>query len=111
MKNPKLDANLVAKWLNNLSDHDFIEFFYEYVATRNVSRAEARTLDSHLVLTAAKRFKTETDWSLEVLCPAPGQKWVADASVCQFSTHCGHTTASVSKQAICPLCGDEVRGS
>jgi hypothetical protein len=111
MKNPQLEPEYVARWLNNLSDHAFIEFFYEQLSARHISRAEERYIDSHLVLAAAKRLKDEPDWKLEVLCATPNQKWVDDASVCQFGSHCGHTTASVSKQAICPLCGEDVRGS
>jgi hypothetical protein len=111
MKNKKFEPKHVAKWLNNLSDHAFIEFFYEQISTRHISRAEERYIDSHLVLAAAKRVKGEQDWKLEVLCPTPNQKWTDDASISQFGSHCGHTTASVSKQSICPLCGEEVSGS
>jgi rubrerythrin len=111
MKNPKLEPLQVAKWMAKLSDHAFIEFFYEQLSARNISRAEERYIDSHLVLAAAKRMKDEQEWKLEVLCPTPNQKWVDDASVCQFGSHCGFTTASISKQSICPLCGEEVSGS
>jgi hypothetical protein len=111
MKNQKFEPKQVAKWLNSLSDHAVIEFFYEQISARHISRAEERYIESHLVLAAAKRVKGEPNWKLEILCPTPRQKWVDDASVCQFGSHCGHTTASVSKQSICPLCGEEVSGS
>jgi hypothetical protein len=88
MKNQKFEPKQVAKWLNNLSDHAFIEFFYEQLSARHISRAEERFIDSHLVLAAAKRVNDEQDWKLAVLCPTPNQKWIDDASICQFGSHC-----------------------
>jgi hypothetical protein len=65
MKNQKFEPKQVAKWLNNLSNHAFIEFFYEQLSTRHISCAEERYIDSHLVLAAAKRVKGEQDWKTD----------------------------------------------
>jgi hypothetical protein len=111
MKNPKLEPDHVARWLNNLPDHAFTEFFYKHLSSRHVFRAEERYIDSHLVLAVAKGVTDEQEWKLQVLCPTPNQDWVDDASICQFGNHCGHITASVSKKSKCPLCGDTVSGS
>jgi hypothetical protein len=115
MKNPKLDPANVARWLQNLSDHQFIAFFAKHLSERHIYRAERRHQDSHLVLANAKRDRedngTTGPWQLQVLCAAPQQNWGDDAPVCQFGTHCGHETASVSKNSQCPICGGEASGS
>lgn len=115
MKNPKLDSPQVARWLQNLSDHEFITLFYEQLSDRHIYREERRHQDSHLVLANATRNReddgTTEPWQLQVLCPTPGQKWGDDAPVCQFGNCCGHATASVAKLSQCPICGEEVSGT
>jgi hypothetical protein len=115
MKNPKLEPAAVARWLHNLSDHQYIAFFYEHLCERHIYREERRHQESHLVLANATRNReddgTVEPWRLQVLCPAPGQNWTADAPVCQFGTCCGHPTASVAKASQCPICGNEVSGT
>jgi hypothetical protein len=111
MKNPKLDPANVARWLQNLSNNAFVEFFNEHLTERHIYRAEARSLDSHLVLANAVRPKGEKEWRLQLLCAAPDQNWGDDVPVCQFGSHCGHETASVSKTSKCPICGGDASGS
>jgi hypothetical protein len=120
MKTPKLEPANVARWLQNLSDHQFIEFFAEHLSERHIYRAERRHQDSHVVLANATRARgdigtedngTTGPWQLQVLCAVPQQNWGKDAPVCQFGTHCGHQTASVSKNSQCPICGGEASGS
>jgi hypothetical protein len=114
MKNPKLDAVNVARWIQNLSDQQFVAFFYKHLADRHLYRAEQRYLESHLVLANAKRVReddgTIAPWRLELICSTHAQ-WQADSPVCQFGQHCGHDTASVAKQSQCPICLGEVFGS
>jgi rubrerythrin len=115
MKKPKLEALDVARWLQDLTDQQFIAFFYEHLSDRHLYREERRYLESHLVLANAKRARqddgTAEEWRVEVLCSTPAQKWAASAPVCQFGTHCGYATASVGKQSQCPICGAAARGS
>jgi hypothetical protein len=111
MKNPKLEQDHVALWLNNLPDHVFTEFFHKHLSSRHVFRAEERCIDSHLVLGVARRVRDVQEWKLQILCPTPNQDSVDDAPVCQFRTHCGNVTASASKKSKRPLCGDTVSGS
>jgi hypothetical protein len=112
MKKLKLDPLNVAHWLQDLTDQQFITFFNEHLSERHIYRSERRYLNSHLVLANAVRgIDDDKGWRLQVLCPTPGQDWVADAPVCQFGTHCGFETASVSKVSQCPICGDEATGS
>jgi hypothetical protein len=115
MKSPKLEPAAVARWLQNLTDQQFIAFFHEHLTERHIYREERRYLESHLVLANAKRARDDDEtvgpWQLQVLCPTPGQNWSADAPVCQFGTCCGHPTASVAKASHCPICGKEVSGT
>lgn len=59
MKNPKLDKAIVAKWLNKLSDYDFISFFYAELSERNVYYEERRHSEAHLVLSIARRDRED----------------------------------------------------
>lgn len=117
MKTPKLEKSEVAKWLNALSDHDFISFFYTELHDRHVYRAERRYVDAHLVLSVARRDREDDgtcgQWRTELLSPTPGQVWVKDASICQFGscTGCGRETASWSPSSQCPVCGALARGT
>jgi hypothetical protein len=115
MKNPKLDKAIVARWMQNLSNQQFVEFFYAQLADRSIYPAERRYLESHLVLANAKRVR-EADgsteaWRLELLCPTPNEHWTVDAPICQFGQHCTYDTVSVGKQSQCPICGEAVSGS
>jgi rubrerythrin len=115
MKTPKLDPQSVGKWLSKLSDVEFVDFFYAHIRDRNVYRAEGRHRQSHLVLGIASRdVEGNGDaepWKLQLLAPA-NEAWAKDSPVCQFGACdvCGHNTASVSKDANCPVCLNAVRG-
>jgi hypothetical protein len=115
MKNPKLDPFHVARWLQNLSDQEFVAFFYQHLSERHIYREERRHQDSHLVLANATRNReddgTVDPWRLQLLCHTPGQNWGAGAPVCQFGSHCGHHTASVARHSQCPVCRGEVSGT
>jgi hypothetical protein len=115
MKNPKLEPLAVARWLQNLTDQQFIAFFYEHLTERHIYRAERRYQDSHLVLANADRNReddgTVEAWRLQVLCSTPGQTWSDDAPVCQFGSHCDYQTASVARISQCPICANEVSGT
>ena len=100
----------IIQYLNGLSDKQFIELFYEACRSRNIYRLEP-DLQAHLVLANALRDYDNPEWELELLCPTPGQEWVDDAPIGQFGTHCGHKTASWSKNSVCPICGKEVYGT
>ena len=115
MKKPSFEAAQVARWLQDLSDQEFIALFYEHLSERHIYRAERRYQDSHLVLANATRDReddgTTGAWRLQTLCPTPGRNWGADAPVCQFGHCCGHPTASVAKMSECPICGEAVSGT
>ena len=114
MKNPKLDPELVAKWLNHLSDHDFIAFFYANLAERHVYREERRHTDAHLVLCVARRDREDdgrvSAWQNQILCPTPETTWASDAPVCQFGrcATCDQAIASWSTRPNCGICGEQV---
>jgi hypothetical protein len=50
MKRPKLDSTQVSRWLQDLTDTEFIAFFYDHRSARNIYRAEGRYREAHLVL-------------------------------------------------------------
>jgi hypothetical protein len=109
-----MDKVKVAAWLSSLTDKQFVEFFYESLASRHLSHAERGHVDSHLVLANVSRILddgvTWGEWSLELLCPAD-EAWADDAPVCQFGEHCGLGTVSWAKRSVCPVCGGNVYGS
>lgn len=115
MKTPKLDEETVGKWLSTLSDVEFIDFFYAHMGERNIYRAEGRYREAHLVLGVSSRDRHDNGeaeaWRLQMLAPAL-EEWSADAPVCQFGTcsTCGSATASVARDATCPVCHAAVRG-
>jgi hypothetical protein len=115
MKNPKLDTADVARWMQNLTDQEFVTFFYSQVSERHVYKAERRYIDSHLVLANSKRTCEEGQyvgpWQLEFICPAPQERWHPDAPLCQFGECCGHKMVSVGKTSVCPICSELVYGS
>jgi hypothetical protein len=115
MKNPELAAADVARWMQNLTDQEFVTFFYSQLSERHIYRAERRYIDSHLVLANKKRSCEEGQyvgpWTLQLICPAPQERWQPDAPLCQFGSCCGHETVSVGKTAVCPMCGEFVRGT
>src|SRR4051794_36541935 len=89
----------------------FGEVFYEAVQGRDIYSAERNVFDAHLVLANAVRDRgkgADGRWSLELICLAPKQEWVDDAPICQAGEHCGMSTASWAKEAMCPVCGREV---
>lgn len=115
MKTPKLDPEAVAKWLSKLSDVELIDFFYAHLQDRNVYRAEGRHRQSHLVLGVSSRDVEDNGdaepWTLHLLALA-NEAWASDSPICQFGACavCGHATASVSRDAQCPVCLIPVRG-
>ncbi len=117
MKRPKFEAAEVARWIQDLTDQEFVTFFYSHLGARHIYRAERRYIDSSLVLANSKRTCEEGQypgpWELELIAPAPQETWHKDAPLCQFGTcaHCGHKTVSISKVAACPLCQEFVYGS
>lgn len=110
-----MDRDQAAAWLNSLTDNQFVEFFYKYLASRHLSEMERSYIDSHLVLANATRSldddgETWGEWSLELVCPTQ-HPMVDDTSICEFGQHCGMGTMSASKHSICPICGGEVYGT
>jgi rubrerythrin len=115
MKTPKFDSESVGKWLSKLTDVELVDFFYAHMRDRNIYRAEGRHRQSHLVLAVSSRDVEDNGeaepWRLQLLAPA-NETWAADSPICQFGACavCGHATASVSKDAQCPVCLNPVRG-
>jgi hypothetical protein len=115
MKNPKLAAADVARWMQNLSDQEFVTFFYTQLSERHIYKSERRYIDSHLVLANSKRTCEEGQyvgpWELEFICASPQDRSLRDVSLSQFGECCGHRMVSVSKTSVCPLCAKLVYGS
>jgi hypothetical protein len=115
MKSPKLEAAEVARWIQNLTDQEFVTFFYTQLSERHIYRAERRHIDSHLVLANSRRTCMEGEyvgpWELEIITAAPQERWHKDAPLCQFGTCCGNRTVSISKTSVCPVCQELVHGS
>ena len=115
MKRPKFEAADVGRWIQDLTDQEFVTFFYTQLADRHIYRTERQYIDSQLVLANKKRTCEEGQyvgsWELQIICPAPQERWHEDAPLCQFGTCCGHQTISISKTSVCPLCSEFVRGS
>jgi hypothetical protein len=105
----------VATWLQSLTDMEFIKFFYEHLAFRNLYPEEAEYSYNHLVLANASRLLGDDGqwkpWELVLLCPTSRDDGIADGSICQFGEHCGHPTASWAKDSVCPICGGYVYGT
>ena len=106
----------VSDWLKSMSDKQFIDFFYKHLSQRHLFPGEEAYLECHLVLVAATREFDNGQWGsrelqLQLLCPAPTEKWVDDAPICQFGEHCEHGTASWAKHSECPVCGGDVYGT
>ena len=99
--------------LRALTDKQFVEVFYEAVQGRHIYPAERNVFDAHLVLANTVRDVDGTDrgWTVELVCPTPGQDWVDDAPICQAGEHCGMATTSWAKSSQCPVCGGAVYGS
>jgi len=100
--------------LRALTDKQFVEVFYEAVQGRHIYSAERNVFDAHLVLANAMRDREEgTDgrWTVELNCPTPDQEGADDAPICQAGEHCGMSTTSWAKQAMCPVFGREVYGT
>jgi hypothetical protein len=115
MKNPKLAAADVARWMQNLTDQEFVTFFYSQLSERHIYRAERRYIDSHLVLANSKRTCEEGQyvgpWQLEFICASPQDRSLSDASLSQVGECCGQQMVSVGKTSVCPICSALVYGS
>ncbi len=104
----------VSEWLKAMTDKQFAEFFYKSLSKRHLYAGEEHYLECHLVLAAVTRDLENNQWSpwkLVIICPVPNQKWVDDAPICQFGTHCGNITVSWAKHSECPVCGEKVFGT
>ena len=109
-----MDKAQVTEWLSSLTDKQFVEFFYESLASRHLYAPERTWTSSHLVLANATRHLDEQgvwgDWNVELICSA-GRLWADDVPICQQGRHCGLDTASWAKHSICPICGGDVYGT
>ncbi len=113
MNKPKLEAAEVAAWIQDLSDQDFVTFFYQHLARRHIYPAERKTIDSSLVLANSKRSCTEGayvgPWQLELIAPGPQERWHHNAPMRYAGMcGCGHNWVSISQTAACPLCNEFV---
>ena len=101
--------------LRTMSHRDFIDLFYLAAENRNIYEGEEAHLEGRLVLTNARRERTDegewAPWELELLCSTPDESWLSDSPICQFGQHCGFPTASWAKRSTCPICHGEVFGT
>lgn len=101
----------LADTLRRLTDKQFVEVFYDAVQGRH---SYDNVFDTRWVLANAVRERTEDSvgsWTVELVCPTPGQQWPDDAIICQAGEHCGLSTISWGKTSQCPVCGGQVYGS
>ncbi len=113
MNERTLEATEVAQWIQNLSDQDFITFFYTHMVARHIYPDERRTIDSSLVLANSKRSCTEGEyvgpWQLELIAPGPQERWHSNAPLRYAGVcGCGHNWVSISQTAACPACNEYV---
>ena len=104
----------LTRALRTLTDKQFVEVFYETVQGRHIYPADRDVVDAHLILVNAVRDRSEgadSRWTVELVCPTPGQEWPDDAPICQAGEHCGLSTASWAKTSQCPVCGGLVYGT
>jgi hypothetical protein len=103
----------IIESLRGLTHKQFVELFYEAVQGRFIYSGEEMLWDSHLVLANAMRDRTEpgSAWTIQTLCPTPGQTWADDALICQQGECCGVETMSWAKQSRCPVCGETAYGT
>lgn len=98
--------------IRKLTDKQFVEFFYDAVKDRNIYAGEEGLWESRMVLANAVRERENGDgWTVELVCPTPGDAWPDDSLLCQSGIHCGLPTMSWAKQSRCPVCHGEVYGT
>ena len=104
----------IIEGLRGLTHKQFVELFCEAVQGRFIYDGEEMLWDSHLVLANGVRDRTEpgSTWTLELLCPTPGQTWGGrhlDLPARQPLRHRDHER---SKQSLCsPFCGETAYGT
>ena len=98
--------------IRKLTDKQFVELFYDAAQGRHIYSAESQLWESHLLLANAVREREEgAAWTVELVCPTPGEAWPDDSLLCQSGLHCGLPTMSWAKNSRCPVCNGEVYGS
>lgn len=108
-----------VQWAATLTDKEFVEFFYE--AVRGRATGDTRLLpglDGHFVLGDAQRYDSEPPgserWYVQLMAlPREGDRWAADAAICQSGTcrKCGQQVRSWAKDLLCPVCGTSGYGT
>jgi hypothetical protein len=102
----------ILNWVQELTDKQLVEFFYEAVQGRKIS-GENDDFRKHFVLAIAtsreiKELSSWSSWKLYTLGLADNQSWVDDAIICQHGYCCNHDVISWAKNAICPICEGKV---
>lgn len=110
-----MDRSSVIEYLRDLSPKAFAELFYEAVDGKHPWPGEEESVDVRLLLGYASQDRSEdesdADWTVALVCPVPGTRWVDDAPVCQHGSCCGHRTVSWAKNSVCPICRGSVYGT
>lgn len=110
MPNEEMRARMLV-WLDELSEKQFAEFFYEAVANR--STADTKESTGHFVLADVEKFPGEP-WEIDFIAvPTSGEQWVDDAPICQWGqcSGCGSNVRSWAKRMRCPVCGEDAYGT
>ncbi len=116
MKQPKFEPAEVARWMRDLTDQEFVTFFYTQLSARHIYPAERHLIDSSLVLANSKRTCEEGQypgpWQLELIGAAPRVLGTENDPLCEAGTcaSCGHKIISICEMATCPLCNELVHG-
>jgi hypothetical protein len=110
-----MDRRHIAEWLRSLTEKQFVEFFYDYLAVRPAPVEATTCMHSHLALVEVSQTRDEhgmwsPSWEVELLCPSL-HRIADDAPISRVGTHCGFVTLSWGKEAICSVCGGELQGS
>jgi len=116
----KLSEKLAAvEFIHSLSDKEFVEFFYEVTAKRNVRKDFGDEFDSTTWIVCVSdygifRGKAEPPYTLVASVPSPESaeyKWVQNEKRllnCGSCEGCGIELTCVAKEALCPVCGSLV---
>ncbi|MEX1040993.1 MAG: hypothetical protein WDZ51_10200 [Pirellulaceae bacterium] len=101
----------VVEWLSQMTDKQFVEFFYEAVAGRDTSEIEGE--QGHLVIADTSQLQGQQRETAFLAVPDPEMysgEWADDSPICQTGqcVACGAKVQCIAKHAICPICAETV---
>ena len=104
--------NQVRRWIAELTDKQFTEFFYDVVKCRCTS--DLPNQRGHFVLADASFDLDVRRWAVDfVALPNDKQRWADDAPLCQAGEcpTCSNDVRSWAKDQVCPICDAAAYGT